>query len=158
MLTALLTSPVSAIVENVRATIIFETQSSMAQQWTLPSRAGCSVTSAHHSSLGRVAVNWRLTRPAGVCRRNSNSPRRHPHRRPNPASPTPNESSSALPRSIRRSALESSRRSGASARRLDQSRAWAPAAGGERVRGPWLGGHSVIIQIGSWCPWAEPST
>jgi hypothetical protein len=39
MLTALLTSPVSAIVENVRATIIFEKQFSIAQQWTLPSRA-----------------------------------------------------------------------------------------------------------------------
>ena len=45
MLTALLTSAVSAVVEKVRATIIREKQSRIAQQYTLPSRAGCSVMS-----------------------------------------------------------------------------------------------------------------
>lgn len=49
MLTALLTSAVSAVVEKVRATIIREKQSRIAQQYTLPSRAGCSVMSVHHS-------------------------------------------------------------------------------------------------------------
>jgi hypothetical protein len=39
MLTALLTREVSAVVENVRATIIREKQSRIAQQYTLPSRA-----------------------------------------------------------------------------------------------------------------------
>jgi hypothetical protein len=49
MLTALLTSAVSAVVEKVRATIMREKQSKIAQQYTLPSRAGCSVMSVHHS-------------------------------------------------------------------------------------------------------------
>jgi len=62
MLTALLTRAVSAVVENVRATIIREKQSRMAQQYTLPSRAGCSVMSVHQNSLGLVAVNCRFTR------------------------------------------------------------------------------------------------
>src|SRR5436190_22129143 len=66
MLTALLTSAVSAVVENVRATIIREKQSRMAQQYTLPSRAGCSVMSVHHNSLGLVAANRRFTRSSGV--------------------------------------------------------------------------------------------
>src|SRR3954467_5099605 len=66
MLTALLTRAVSAVVENVRATIIREKQSRMAQQYTLPSRAGCSVMSVHHNSLGLVAVNRRFTRSSGV--------------------------------------------------------------------------------------------
>ena len=69
MLTALLTRAVSGVVENVRATIIREKQSRIAQQYTLPSRAGCSVMSVHHSSLGRVAVNCGLTRSAGVLTR-----------------------------------------------------------------------------------------
>lgn len=65
MLTALLTRAVS-VVEKVRATIMREKQSRIAQQYTLPSRAGCSVISVHHSSLGPVAVNRRLTRSTGV--------------------------------------------------------------------------------------------
>ena len=69
MLTALLTKAVSAVVENVRPTIIREKQSRMAQQYTLPSRAGCSVMSVHHSSLGRVAVKCRFTRSSGVATR-----------------------------------------------------------------------------------------
>ena len=43
-----------------------EKQSNIAQQYTLPSRATRSVTSAHHSSLGIVAANRRFTRSAGV--------------------------------------------------------------------------------------------
>jgi hypothetical protein len=66
MLTALLTRAVSAVVEKVRAAIIREKQSRIAQQYTLPSRAGCSVISVHHSSLGLEAVNRRLTRSTGV--------------------------------------------------------------------------------------------
>lgn len=50
MLTALLTNVVSAVVEKVRATIMREKHSGIAQRYTLPSRAGCSVASVHHSS------------------------------------------------------------------------------------------------------------
>ncbi|WP_421840130.1 hypothetical protein [Mycobacterium sp.] len=46
MLTALLTRAVSAVVEKARATIMGEKQSRIAQQYTLPSRAGCSVMSS----------------------------------------------------------------------------------------------------------------
>jgi len=38
----------------------------MAQQYTFPSRAGCSVMSVHHSSLGHVTVNCRFTKSAGA--------------------------------------------------------------------------------------------
>lgn len=66
MLTALLTSAVSGVVANVRATIMREKQPRIAQQYTLPSRAGCSVTSVHHSWLGWVALKCRLIRSAGA--------------------------------------------------------------------------------------------
>ena len=69
MLTALSAKAVSAVVENVRATIIREKQSKIAQQYTLLSRAQCSVMSVHHNSLGRVAMNCRFTRSAGVLTR-----------------------------------------------------------------------------------------
>ncbi len=82
MLTALLTSAVSAVVENPRATIMREKQSRVAQQYTLPSRAGCSVMSVHHSSLGIVAVNHRLTRSTGVS-----TPIRFGFRRPGRGNP-----------------------------------------------------------------------
>lgn len=65
MLTALLTSAGSGVVETVRATIMREKQSRIAQQSTLPSRARCSVMSVHHYSLGLVAVNRRLTKVNG---------------------------------------------------------------------------------------------
>jgi hypothetical protein len=51
-LTAVLTSAVSAVVEKVRATIMREKQSRIAQQYTLPSQPGCSVMSVQHSSFG----------------------------------------------------------------------------------------------------------
>lgn len=66
LLTALFTKAVSAVVEKVRATILREKQSRIAQQYTLSSRAGCSVMSVHHSWLGVVAVNSRLTKSAGL--------------------------------------------------------------------------------------------
>ena len=69
MLTALLTSAVSAVVENVRATIIREKQSRIAQQYTLPSRAGCSVISVHHSSLGRSRSEVPIHQVLGVATR-----------------------------------------------------------------------------------------
>jgi hypothetical protein len=72
------------VVENVRATIIREKQSKIAQQYTLPSRAQCSAMSVHHNSLGRVAMNCRFTRSAGVLTRIRLSRRRpgrgSPHR------------------------------------------------------------------------------
>ena len=82
MLTALLTNAVSAVVEKVRATIMREKQSNIAQQYTLPSRAGCSVMSVHHNSLGTEAVKRRLTRSTGVS-----TPMRLGFRRPGRGSP-----------------------------------------------------------------------
>jgi hypothetical protein len=66
MFTASLTNAVSATVENARATIFLQKPSRIAQQYTFPSRAGCSVMSVNHSSLGPSAVNLRCTKSARV--------------------------------------------------------------------------------------------
>lgn len=76
MFTALSTNAVSAMVEKALPTIFLLKQSRTAQQYTLPSWAGCSVIPVHHSWLERLAVKTRFTRSAGVCTPSSGWPRR----------------------------------------------------------------------------------